>query len=513
MSYKKILYLSLFSLCTSTILHAGFPLNPDDHKEMLQKGREFRAVGRIEYAPLHEGRSVALSYGSGTLIDSADLGLPPEFNNRVVLSVAHVFEELLGSFKRGMPKQCNTDDARKRMSAYRFCVDVESDQTKPPVEKFFEIQSVFFSGEYRPHNKQGDFTQDVAFAILKEPILDMIPLKIMKTTADETVGLNVQRVGYGVSGFLNSNTFFSDYVKRAGGITITSTRLSGSVLHYGLQFDPEGFQSPHYLRPGYDSITITVNGQKKALEIEALNESINSPELKQLLSHMNVVQLKSELSELAQGVCLNAPNRTMLLDEIAGVKLDTPVRVSGGVTCPSFSCAGDSGGPALAYSDAGWEIVGITARCSFKIVQRSFKERLKEYIFRNSYLSRMLPKRWLESISMSDTKLTQSRDHATYLANAPALIQRLGVDWYADWFDKKDGNFFERLWTRFQHKRALSGNTYNYQRIGDTMIYSNNFAAAFVHKILNPEKGFDPSSLSAPIYSFSTLQVIKNTGS
>ncbi|MGN6670952.1 MAG: hypothetical protein ACTHJ4_05375, partial [Candidatus Nucleicultricaceae bacterium] len=145
MSYKRFLYLSLFSLYTSTTLHAGFPLNPDDHKEMLQKGREFRAVGRIEYAPLHKGCSVALSHGSGTLIDSADLGLPAEFNNRVILTAAHIFEDLLGSFKRGMPKQCNTDEARKHMSAYRFCVDVENDQTKPPIEQFFEIQSVFFS--------------------------------------------------------------------------------------------------------------------------------------------------------------------------------------------------------------------------------------------------------------------------------------------------------------------------------------------------------------------------------
>lgn len=507
MFHKRLLHLSLLALYTSTTLHAGFPLNPDDHREMLQKGREFRAVGRIEHAPPHRQSSVALSHGSGTLIDSAHLGLPPEFNNRVILTVAHVFEELLGSFKRGMPKQYNTNEARTHMNAYRFCVDVESDQTKPPMEQFFEIQSVFFSSDYRPHNKQGDFTHDIAFAILKEPISHMIPLRLMKTTADETVGLNVQRVGYGVSGFLNSNTFFLDSVKRAGGMTITSACPSGTILHYGLKFDPEQFQFPHYLRPGHDSITLTVGGEKKALEIDALSESIDSPELKFLLTHMNVVQLKSALSKIVQNTCLDAPNRTVLLDEIAGVKLTHPVRISGGVSCPSFSCAGDSGGPALAYSHAGWTIVGVTARCSFKIDQRSFKERLKEYVAHIPYLNRLLPKRWLEpSLQFNTMKSIETRDHAKRLGNGPHLIQKLGVDGYAHWFDKKDGTFLGRLWSRFKYKRALSGNTYPYQKIGNTLISPNIFAEAFAHKILNPEKGFDPSLMSAPIYSFPTLK-------
>ncbi|MBX9697744.1 MAG: trypsin-like serine protease [Alphaproteobacteria bacterium] len=502
MFYKKFLHVSFFALCTSTTLNAGFPLNPDNHEEMLQKGREFRAVGRIEYAPPHEGRSVALSYGSGTLIDSTDLGLPPQFHNRVVLTAAHVFGELLGSFKRGMPKQCNTNEARTHMNAYRFCVDVESDQTKPPVEQFFEIQNVFFSREYRPHNKQNKYAYDIAFAILKDPISDVSPLRIMKTKANESVGLNVQRVGYGVSGFLNSDAFFSDLVKRAGGMTITSACPSGTMLHYSLKFDPDG-SSLHSLRPGHDSVTVTVDGEKRALEIDALSESTDSPELKQLLSHMTLEQLKSKLSEHAQEACLNAPNRTMILDEIAGVKLNHPLRISGGVSCPSFSCAGDSGGPALAYSDTGWGIVGITAHGSFKIEQRSFKEKLKEYVS-HTPLSRLVPKRWLEPSPKPDVMTLIS--NAKRIGNGPALMQQLGVNGYAHWLHQKDGNFLERLWSRFRHKRALDGNTYPYKKIGNTLISSHIFAEAFAQKIVNPEKGFDPSSLNAPIYSFSALQ-------
>ncbi|MGN6670568.1 MAG: hypothetical protein ACTHJ4_03435, partial [Candidatus Nucleicultricaceae bacterium] len=335
---------------------------------------------------------------------------------------------------------------------------------------------------------------------LKEPIPDIPPIKIMKTTADETIGLNLLRVGYGDSGFLNSGKFFSDSVKRAGGMTITSACPSGTLLHYDLQLDPEGFQSPHYLRPGYDSIKLTVSGEKRALEIDALNESVDSPELKLLLKHMSIGQLKSEISEIAQGVCLNAPNKTMFLNEIAGVKLGNPIRISGGVSCPSFSCSGDSGGPALAYSSTGWEIVGITAHGCFKIDQRSFKEKLKDYLSHNSYLSRMVPKSWLEPVSKPD--IMKLIERAKRLGNGPELIQKLGVEGYADWFDKKDGNFFERLWSRFNHKKALSANAY---RLEDTLTSSNIFAQAFAHKILNPEKGFDPSALSAPIYSFSTL--------
>lgn len=503
MFHIKFLHVSFFALYTSTTLHAGFPLNPDDHREMLQKGREFSAVGRIEYAPLHEGHSVALSYGSGTLIDSADLGLPPQFNNRVVLTAAHVFGKLLGSFKRGMPKQCNTSEARTHMDAYRFCVDVESDQTKPPVEHFFEIQHVFFSKEYRPHNKRDKYANDIAFAILKEPIPEVSPLRIMKTSADKSVGLNVQRVGYGVSGFLNSDAFFSDLVKRAGGMTITSACPSGTMLRYSLNSDPECSQSPTSLRPGHDSVTITVGGEKRALAIDALSESIDSPELKQLLSHMPLEHLKSKLSEHAQEASLNAPNRTMILDEFAGVKLNHPLRISGGVSCPSFSCAGDSGGPALAYSDTGWGIVGITTHGSFKIEHRSFKEYLKEYVSRTP-LRRIIPKRWLEPSPKPDVMTLIS--NAKPIGNGPTLIQHLGVNGYAHWFEQKDGHFLKRLWSRFRHKRALDGNTYPYKKIGDTLISSHFFAEAFVQKIVNPEKGFDPSSLKAPIYSFPALR-------
>ncbi|MGN6670608.1 MAG: hypothetical protein ACTHJ4_03645 [Candidatus Nucleicultricaceae bacterium] len=518
MPYKNFLYISLFAIFTSTALHAGFPLDPDEHQETIQKGREFRAVGRIEYASMSENGSTVSSRASGTLIDSADLGLPAEFNNRVILTTGHTFKRLLGSFKRGMPKQCDNEEARKQMNAYRFYIDVESDQDKPPVEQFFEIQNVFFSDVYRPHNKTGNQMNDIAFAILKEPIPNIPPIKIMNTTADSVVGLNVQRVGYGVSGFLNSNTFFSDSVKRSGGMTVTSADPAGDILYYDLRSDILGngederprAKSFTYLTPGCDSITLTIDGQKRALAIDSLNSSIDSPELKLLLGHMSVWRLKFELSRLVATISLRSHNRMLLLDEIAGVKLDKPIRISRGVQNPSFHFSGDSGGPALAYTNAGWAIVGVTARENggFRTIDRTpFKEKLKDYISNNPYLSRMVPKSWLEPVSASDVDQSADENHPVMrIANGPKLIQELGVEGYVSWLDKKDGHFFKRRWSRFKHSVTLNTNTYYYPSTTSVLMFPWFFAKAFAHKMLNAEKGFNPSDLNAPIYSFSSIK-------
>lgn len=516
MPYKNFLYISLFAISTSTTLHAGFPLNPDEHQETIQRGREFRAVGRIECAPvtLFEDGSTVVRRGSGTLIDSADLGLPQEFNNRVVLTVGHLFKSLLESFNSGMPQPRDNEKARKHISACRFYVDVESDQAKPPVEKFFEFQSVFICDSYRPHNEAEAPVDDIAFVILKDPIPDIAPIKIMNTTADVVVGLNVQRVGYGISGFINSNTFFSDSVKRAGGATITSAKSTGSILYYDLRSDLAGknedkrpkFKSFTYLKPGGDSITLTVDGQKRAMEIDSLNSSIDSPELQLLLKNMGVLRLKYELSELLKGISRSSLNRTQLVDEICGVKLDKPIRISRGVQHPSYSCSGDSGGPALVYSNAGWAIVGISTREkeSFKVIDRTpFKEKLKDYISNNPYLKKMVPQSWLERVSDESSDAAEENYPIERIGEGRELIQKLGVEGYVRWLDKKDGGFFKRRWSRFKHNLVLNMGLFFYPNSTSTLTFPRYYAEGFLNRVLNLERGFNESTLCSPLYSFS----------
>lgn len=503
MFYKKSFQLFLLFNFLACPLYAGFPLNPDDQREMIKNARQFRAVGRIEYTSMCSERLVVLNHGTGTLVDAVELGLPSQFCNRVILTAAHVFRDLLSSFKKGMPKKCNTNQAHEHMRAYRFCVDREEDPNKPPREEFFELQSAFFCREYHPHNKNSDYTRDIAFAILKKPIPCGAPLKIMPIQSDEVVGLNVQRVGYGASGFLNSETFFLDSVKRAGGMTISSVCPFGRVFHYGFSPDPKIASKESGLRPGRPSITLFVENKKQVIEIEALNEAIENPELKFLLSFMSLVDLKSKLLELVESHCIKSPNRTLLIDQIGHIHLTHPIRVTGGAPCASFSDVGDSGGPALFYSDSEWKIMAVSTRSTFKIESYSFKDKLKNYVLNNSYVQKFLPRTWLEYLSRSkETVLKEPRASVKQMSYGPSLIQKLGVQGYSDWLDGKDGNFFQRLWSRFWFKRYLSNQSCFHYTIGNTLLPAQIFADAFVRKMMSPEKGFDPNALDAPIYSF-----------
>lgn len=515
MSYKKIIYSLLISTLTTTILNAGIPLDPDAQEEAIRSGREFRAVGRIEYAPIRDNTPKVLSEGSGTLIDSTELGLPPEFKNRVVLTAGHVFTALTATFKRGMPKQYNSEESRQVMNAFRFCIDTEEDQTKPPVENFFEIQSVFFSNRYRPNNKAENHVDDIAFAILKTPLVGIEPMKIVKMTADDVIGLNVQRVGYGMSGFLNSNTFFFDSVKRAGGTTITSSDPTGTILYNDMRTDTIGTnldtrpkaKSSTYLRPGYDSITLTVDGQKRALEINAINDSIDSPELQMLLEKMSVIRLKFELSKLIETISPRSKNRSILVNKIAGVQLSKEIRISRGVHCPSYCFSGDSGGPAVAHTNAGWAIVGITVRetGTFRVVDRTpFKEKLKNYASNNPCLQKIVPKSWLKPVAAPSfaTEEKEEKYPAKLIPNGPDLIQRLGVDGYVSKIDTLDGHFFKRRWSRLKHGAALSTNTYFYPNTTSTIAFPRAYAEAFANSFRNSESSSNPENLVAPIYSF-----------
>lgn len=501
--------LAFFLSCLSEV-YAGFPINPDEHQETLTFAREFNAVGRIDFIE----KSEPVSTASAVLIDASALGLPSVFENRIIASVGHVFSKLFKTFQRGMPREKDTEEAHGILRKYRFCVDMQTDHTQPVVEKAFEIQNVFFCDLYTPHNKKTYHDHQMSFAILKEPVIGVQPLRFWEYSIEKLVGANLYSVGYGVTSFWNSKKFFCDRVKRGGGLTITSADVQGHKLDYSLKTPV--FQSSHdnnaqtetYLRTGYDSITLTINGERRALELLSLSKDLNSPELKKLLERYSLNDLRCQFEQEINRIPTDSYTRTVSYSEWHGITFDTPIRLTRAPRYPFIPIHGDSGSPALLKTAQGWFIAGLNVLAARNVLHRepemSFKDKVIDYLSSNPTFRKLLPKKLIDQVAANDIESGMSSKlyPITTIKDGPQLMQALGVKEYSRFMDRKDGSFFERRWSRIKHNFFMNIGFFKYPPLGTTMISALPYAQSFARKLIAPVKGFDPHNLGAAFYSY-----------
>jgi hypothetical protein len=492
---KKNIITALFLLTYSITLHAGFPINPDSQEESLRFGREFNAVGRIDF----EGRGA----GSGVLIDVESIGLPSTFQNRVIATVSHVFRRFIDAFgyKRFPVKHHSLESieaASSTLKKYTFKINLESDTTKPENYHSFDIQQVYLCDNYHPYNKKTKLLDQVAFAILKESVKNVIPIRLMETGAADYMGKNVYQVGYGVSGFMNTRQFFYDGVKRAGGLTINSVNPAASIMEYELKFDSNGQAPQAALSPGGDSITFEMDAVEKTMEISRLDSSINSPVFQQLLKHYNIIhiyrQIEAELRKLER----DPYNRSALYHTWHGVKLVSPLRLTKAPKNPTIIQAGDSGGATLYHDGHKWGLAGLIVASNVSIRMDEEPTSCYEYflkiLYSRKFLHRLLPERITPEqpvMQESDIRLKPS----ILTRDGQEKLKQVGIRSYACDLDQlDDSSFFNRTVSRLKFKIQRALGLYQYPGLAVTIVTPYSYALKFSHALesVNYETGNKP---------------------
>lgn len=198
---------------------------PEDNLKSIELGKHFPSVGIIMEHPTDEFpvNVYHSSYGSGSLIDHENLGLPNEYQGRLFLTCSHGLIDMIHQNGRILEN---------------FSVFFQTSPSMTYLHEFekFGVQTIWYPKEYKPQKKSKGSNLDLFWKSSDEPteilpdssdgdiafvVLDRsVPLSGFKlheyNRPIDFYGAPVTFVGFGLAGQFSSNVQVRDMIKRAG---------------------------------------------------------------------------------------------------------------------------------------------------------------------------------------------------------------------------------------------------------------------------------------------------------